>query len=794
MTTHKLNLDGAKPLPRTGHLRMGGSNPDGLEIGANSQFLTLGGQPWFPRMGEFHFSRYPRASWREELLKMKAGGITVCATYIFWNYHEETKGRFLWHDNRDLRAFVELCGQVGLWSYPRIGPWAHGEARSGGFPDWLLGECGSMLRCDDPLYLSYARKFYEEIAGQLKGLLWKDGGPVIGIQLENELLDNPQHIATLKSLALEAGLQVPLYTMTGWGPAQVPEDEVIPVFGGYPDAFWDRHHDSWSRPCRKHFFFSPIRDDNAIGADLRVSAWAPDLSYLERYPFGTCELGGGMPPSYHRRPLIDPRDIDSIAFCKLGSGANLLGYYMYHGSTHAQGELTSLQETQESGYPNDLAARSYDFQAPLGEFGQLRPHYHRLRRLHLFLQDFGAMLAPMPPVFPAVQPSGLDDTTTARWAVRSDGNSGFLFVNTYQRIESLSGQPHTRFEVELGDERFLLPLQPVDIPEGVQLLWPFNLDLGGIRLRSASANLLCRIQANRQPCFVFSAVDGIAPEFVFDAGEFNSAAGAEHQVERSAGLVRIHGLVPGPGCVLEVRGASGPAVSLMVLSDADSLKLYKLDLWEAEHLLLSPAALWTDQTLHLSSRQPGDLWFALFPQPRNTPALSGVPLKSGRLGVFTKYEAEVASRSIQAEARKVQAAQPAGPVTIGPAGVAQAPNDEAYRAAETWHVRIPPDGLDAVHELYLQVEYSGDTARAYLSEDGKQELVADDFWTGRVWETGLRRFFPRVMSAGLELRFLPLRQDAPVYIPPECLPHFQNGQALEVRAIRLVPEYEIILD
>jgi hypothetical protein len=308
-------------------------------------------------------------------------------------------------------------------------------------------------------------------------------------------------------------LDVPIYTMTGWGPAQVPEDAVIPVFGGYPDAFWDRHHDAWSRPCRKHYFFASHREESAVGADLRLSNTAPDMRYLERYPYGTCELGGGMPPAYHRRPAIDPRDVAAIPFCKLGSGANWLGYYMYHGGTHASGSRGSLQETQESGYPNDLPPRSYDFQAPIGEFGQVRPHYRLLRRLHAFVQDFGQELAPMAVGFPAVMPQGLDDLTTPRWAVRSNGESGFLFANTYQRIEKLPGQPQCQFELNLNTETLSIPAQPVNIPASAPLLWAFNLDLGGTRIRYATANLLCRIDIDSRPVYVFYTLDGLAPEF-----------------------------------------------------------------------------------------------------------------------------------------------------------------------------------------------------------------------------------------------------------------------------------------
>ena len=52
----------------------GGRSPGGHVLSANSQYLTLDGTPWFPVMGEFHFTRYSEADWEEEILKMKAGG------------------------------------------------------------------------------------------------------------------------------------------------------------------------------------------------------------------------------------------------------------------------------------------------------------------------------------------------------------------------------------------------------------------------------------------------------------------------------------------------------------------------------------------------------------------------------------------------------------------------------------------------------------------------------------------------------------------------------------------------
>ena len=149
--------------------------PNGQTISLNSNSLLLDGKPWTPVMGEFHYSRYPENEWREELLKMKAGGIDIVATYVFWIHHEEVEGEWDWTGRRNLREFVRLAGEVGLKAIVRCGPWCHGEVRNGGMPDWLLQK-GWRLRSDDAQYLEKTRILYGEIAKQLSGLLWRTAG------------------------------------------------------------------------------------------------------------------------------------------------------------------------------------------------------------------------------------------------------------------------------------------------------------------------------------------------------------------------------------------------------------------------------------------------------------------------------------------------------------------------------------------------------------------------------------------------------------------------------------------
>ena len=340
---HRLKLSAPAAPPLTGHLPFADAPgvPDPIEV--TSRLLTRGGRPWFPVSGEFHYSRYPAREWEEELLKMKAGGVTAVASYLIWIHHEEVEGRVRFDGDRDVRRFAELCAHHGLDFIPRIGPWSHAEVRNGGLPDWLLARARTP-RTDDPAYLEPVHHWFGAIAEQLRGLDRAHGGPIVAIQIENELYDQPGHLLTLKRMAQEAGLSAPLWTSTAWGGVQLPPDELLPLYGGYTEAFWTEADGGWPDTCRKHFFFTHQRDDEGIGADLRPThVRGGEPAPTDRFPWATCELGGGMAVAYHRRPRVDAADIGALGLTKIGCGSVWQGYYMFHGGTNPAGELTTLQ-------------------------------------------------------------------------------------------------------------------------------------------------------------------------------------------------------------------------------------------------------------------------------------------------------------------------------------------------------------------------------------------------------------------------------------------------------------------
>lgn len=449
------------------------------EVSWDAQSLIIGGKRVVPAMGEVHYSRIPVDEWEAEVRKMKEGGVTIIATYVFWNHIEEQEGIFRWDGQRNLRRFIEICQQEGLPVVLRLGPFCHGEVRNGGIPDWVFTK-GCKTRDENLVFLSFVERLYRQIFTQLQGLQWKDGGPVMAAQFDNEYRGHGSYLMALKRIATKIGFDLPFYTRTGWPElaTPVPFGEMLPLYGDYADGFWERSIEETAGNYYKAFNFKAFRSSTAIATEQLGEQKERLNKGDEQYPYFTCELGGGMMTAYHRRPYIYPEDAYSMAVVKLGSGSNLLGYYMYHGGTNPEG-LTYLNETQRTVATNynDLPVKTYDFQAPLNEFGQKNPQYYLLRKLHLFMQDWGDVLAPMEAGFPCSQDIAKGDDSFLRWSYRAKDGSGFIFINNYERLQNLSAKKNVKLEA-CG-----VKLPQLTIPAGTICIFPVNIE--GIKYATA---------------------------------------------------------------------------------------------------------------------------------------------------------------------------------------------------------------------------------------------------------------------------------------------------------------------
>ncbi len=759
------------------------------------------GKPWIPVMGEFHFTRYPEPYWEEEILKMKASGVDVISTYVFWIHHEEIEGQFDWSGQRDLRRFAELCAKHGMLLYPRIGPWAHGEVRNGGLPDWVLKK--SAVRSNDPIYLAEVKPFYAQIGQQLHGLLWKDGGPVIGIQIENEYAFNGpgqgrRHLAALKQMAIDSGLDVPLYTVTGWDHAVVPKDMFLPVYGGYPDAPWDGSTKVLP-PAEVYSFRFASRADANMGAigDNSATGSQHDAELRNEVPFLTAEVGGGIQDTYHRRPLLAANDVPAMIPVMIGSGVNLLGYYMYQGGENPDGKLTTLQESQRTGYPTDVPVKGYDFQAPISEFGQMNATLRELKLDHYFLQDFGAQLAPARAIEPTPHPAGPADPSILRASARIYGERGFLFVNNYIRERDLPSRPETQFQIRVPGKTLLVPAMPITIPANSYFYWPVNLDLDGVTLRYATAQPILKIKLGGETYVFFKEIPGIAAEFAFPAANRTAVHIERGTLSEVSGTLSARDVKPGLSTAITIRGNNG-VMHIVLLNAEQAEDLWRVNLEGRDQLVLTKSQVYSEGS-HLILRQIGKSLFnaAFFPGGNFTAGNAAAEgAASKQTGLFQSLNLRVPERKVALQLVQTRGIGKAPLPVFGPAlpwrhdAAVMAPEDSSFSQAGEWEVAVPQGALDGLSDLYLGVHYQGDEARL-LSGD---RLLTDNFFNGTEWRIGLKRFLSGTAPATFVLQVLPLSQQAHIFFEPGKEPRFSsNGQAGSLDSIEALPEYEVDL-
>ena len=764
---------------KRGHLDLGGTNAKGDKIDVNSFYLERNGKPFIPVIGEFHFSRYPHQYWDEQLKKMKAGGITVVATYVFWNMHEFKEGKFDWTADLNVRKFTELCAQNGLEVIMRVGPFAHGEIRNGGLPDWLYGRPID-VRSNDQVYLYYVNRFYQEIGKQLKGLMFKDNGPIIGVQLENEYQhstapwgftyqDAPKertvagrdkkiiqdgvgvntmgngfadvgkdHMKTLKKLAIDAGLIAPIYTATGWGYATIVEKGSIPVMAGYAYPFWT----AGNSPSPFYLFKNIHQKPD----------YAP-LSYdVNLYPSLAAELGTGMAVTYSRRPRVLGESFLPMMVRTVGSGTNGLGFYMYHGGTTPS--IGNYFFTEGAGLHN----KSYDYQAPIGEFGNVSSGYYPLKLMNYFLKSYGNDLAPLYPILPLTNDSiKATDTSTLRYAARGDGDKGYLFMHNFQ--DHLETKDLKDLKIDIATQSGVITFPQTGtftLKSGSSAIFPFNVNYDGIAIRMATVQPFCSFTNTNKKYNVMVSIDGIAPEIVLK------------------GIVKVNGIksltsngntvivcTAGKINTFEING-----VSFLVLPKSEAEKAYLIGEKNNQKLVVSEAVV-LDNTgkITLISNNQEQIDFYTFPASANVTSVDGKVTK-GKSAI--KY---------------ISAWQVSVPKAAAGIQLIQADNS---------HFVLKAGSLDLskINDVFITFDYRGD--RGICMMNG--ELQTDDLYSSKPWTIGLKRYQEALKTTDMYFYFMPMQKDAPYlsYLDKKVIPDFSDKKSfLEVKQPQISVEYKV---
>lgn len=759
-----------------GQLNLGGSNPAGNRISFNSFYMEVDGKPFIPIMGEIHFSRLPLQYWEEEILKMKAGGINVISTYVFWSMHEAKEGVFDWSGNKDLRHFLELCRKHNIYTIVRIGPFCHGEIRNGGLPDWIYGRPFE-VRSNDDGYLFYVKRLYHNIAMQLNGLYYKDGGTVIGIQLENELQHSAapwsftypgqdkefttanydaeltnigvsvqerrtayaklgsDHLAALKKIAQDEGMLVPLYTVTGWGNAAILEDEAIPVTSAYPYPFWSDPSMSnlyLFKDIQKNPDYSPVRYDGS------------------KYPSFCAEMGVGIQITYSHRPRVSADAAEALMLRSLGSGANGIGYYMYHGG------LTPLREggTFYSDEPMGVPKISYDFQAPLGEYGKARDSYFSLRLIHLFIENFADRLAPMSAVLPETNSRiNPEDRETLRYAVRSDGNAGFVFLHNFQDHDERIDQKVDGLNIQLSGDIIRFPA--FTLTKAASVILPFNMPVNAALLKYATVQPLAIAKIDGKQHYFFYTHEGFVPEYVFAQTSVKKISGKKVVKNGNIHILPAIGL----NGSFTITDTNGNETVIITLTREQALNFNQL---QNSICITDATLLQNGAQIQLQSRM-NKFTFA-FPSAAK-PDFGEYKVASRKIGLFTVYEVEVPAANINFEAKEV--------------------------SKQRYTFKMDKkEFTENLGDIILDIDYEGDNGAAFM--DG--HMINDNLYFGNHWQIGLKQYTDELNEKGMYFYFKPMKKNASYLIDfeKEKYPNFgTTSSLLNIRSIKAIPEYKL---
>ena len=493
----------------------------------------------------------------------------------------------------------------------------------------------------------------------------------------------------------------------------------------------------------------------------------PDYSPVrykpEDYPAFPAELGSGIMSVYTRRPIAVHKSFDALINRCIGSGANGVGYYMYHGGSTPKGQHYYFSD-EAYGLPKI----SYDFQAPIGEYGQVREGFHRLKLIHFFLQDFADILGPTQTVLPEnalmLKPGNIDDL---RYAARVKANSGFLFINNFQDDTTLTEKQNIRVKVKTAKGDISFPeTGGFTLKSDENLIFPFNFNLNGINLNYATAQLLMKGDDPKNPYYVFFAPEGIQPEFSFEA-DASIDAGTGPTTDKNANRVLVKCNEGLSEFTVSLHGRNKTKV--LVLPKSIALRSYIVTLKGNKHLIFSDAVvLQYNNSFTLLSDGKNEYSLSVYPKITQTPKIDmGTITRVDNDKRFSAYHISFPEQKFMAKTRSI--------------------------GQKKYVVELPKWNTQ-LNNLFLTIDYTGDTGMGFLNS----ELVADEFYKGIPWQIGLRNFLPDTKAKEMVFYFRAMPKDASYLIDlqpyPSAIPDFGKQKTfLKINKTWFTPEYKTVI-
>ena len=351
-------------LPPVSAARKGGTFTMG-----DKTFL-LNGKPFVVKAAELHYPRIPRPYWEHRIKMCKALGMNTVCLYVFWNIHEQQEGKFDFTGNNDVAEFCRLAQRNGLYVIVRPGPYVCAEWEMGGLPWWLLKKKDIRLREPDPYFMERVKLFERKVGEQLASLTIQNGGPIIMVQVENEYGsygENKAYVSAIRDIVRQSGFDKVTLFQCDW--ASNFEKN------GLDDLVWTMNF--------------------GTGADIdqqfrRLGELRPNAPQMcSEFWSGWFDKWGARHETRPAKAMVE--GIDEM----LSKGISF-SLYMTHGGT----SFGHWAGANSPGFAPDVT--SYDYDAPINEYGQATPKYWELRHTMEKYNDGGKLPAPPKAPMPVI--------------------------------------------------------------------------------------------------------------------------------------------------------------------------------------------------------------------------------------------------------------------------------------------------------------------------------------------------------------------------------------------------------
>ena len=351
-------------LPPVSAARKGGT----FTVG-DKTFL-LNGKPFVVKAAELHYPRIPRPYWEHRIKMCKALGMNTVCLYVFWNIHEQQEGKFDFTGNNDVAEFCRLAQRNGLYVIVRPGPYVCAGWEMGGLPWWLLKKKDIRLREPDPYFMERVKLFERKVGEQLASLTIQNGGPIIMVQVENEYGsygENKAYVSAIRDIVRQSGFDKVTLFQCDW--ASNFEKN------GLDDLVWTMNF--------------------GTGADIdqqfrRLGELRPNAPQMcSEFWSGWFDKWGARHETRPAKAMVE--GIDEM----LSKGISF-SLYMTHGGT----SFGHWAGANSPGFAPDVT--SYDYDAPINEYGQATPKYWELRHTMEKYNDGGKLPAPPKAPMPVI--------------------------------------------------------------------------------------------------------------------------------------------------------------------------------------------------------------------------------------------------------------------------------------------------------------------------------------------------------------------------------------------------------